>query len=271
MDLGLIGGAEMIGGHHAFERGNKRALRIGEERRDPGERFFLLGVENMEDGSDEEAVAGLLPMVAAFERAFGIDENVGDVLDIADFVGAATDLEQRVVMRGARIGRVEQQRMAEARTPACGQLPVLSLDVVDDRRAGPAEQRGHDQAHPLAASGWRKGHDMLWPVVAKVAVMDAPQKRAGITQQAGTFHLAILGPARRTIGGDVALLARAPQRAEYRRAASHESARGRQRAGLGKDMGRISIVMVPPREQRPRLVYRGMKAGCTTAARVASW
>jgi hypothetical protein len=32
-------------------------------------------------------------MVATFERAFRIDQNVGDVLDVTDFVFAATDLE----------------------------------------------------------------------------------------------------------------------------------------------------------------------------------
>jgi hypothetical protein len=37
-------------------------------------------------------------MVAAFERALGIDEDIGDVLDVADLVATAPDLQQGIVM-----------------------------------------------------------------------------------------------------------------------------------------------------------------------------
>jgi hypothetical protein len=67
------------------ERRLRSFVRIGEERRDAGERLVLLGIENMEDRADQQGVAGLLPMVALFEAAFGIDQDVGDVLDVADF------------------------------------------------------------------------------------------------------------------------------------------------------------------------------------------
>ena len=88
-------------------------LRIGEEGGDAGQRLLLLGVEDMEDGADQQRVAGLLPMAAAFKRAFGIDQDVGDVLDVADLVRAFAHFEQRVVAGTARIGRIEQQAVRE--------------------------------------------------------------------------------------------------------------------------------------------------------------
>ena len=91
-----------------------RPLRIGQEGRDAGERLVLLGIENMQDGADQQRVAGLLPVVAAFQRAFGIDQDVGDVLDVAHLMLAAAHLEQRIVGGRRGIGRIEQQHVAEA-------------------------------------------------------------------------------------------------------------------------------------------------------------
>jgi len=42
-------------------------------------------------------MAGFLPMIAALERAFGIYQNVGDILGITDLVLPFADLEQRIV------------------------------------------------------------------------------------------------------------------------------------------------------------------------------
>src|SRR3546814_14106900 len=97
-------------------------------------------------------MAGFLPMIAPLERTFRVDKDVGDVLNVADFVFAAADFEQRIVMRRSRVGRVEQQCMAETCAPAGGDLPVFTLDVVYDRRAGPAPQHGNAQAAALAAA-----------------------------------------------------------------------------------------------------------------------
>jgi hypothetical protein len=89
----------MLGGHHRAERGDEAALRVREKGRDPRKRLLLLGVEDVEDRGDKKRMRGLLPMVAPLERAFRIDQDVGDVLDVADFLGAAADLEQRIVAR----------------------------------------------------------------------------------------------------------------------------------------------------------------------------
>ena len=42
-------------------------------------------------------MAGFLPMVPLLEAAFGIDQDVGDVLDVANFPFAAAYFEQRII------------------------------------------------------------------------------------------------------------------------------------------------------------------------------
>lgn len=64
--------------------------------------------------------------------SLGIDQDVGDVLDIANLRRPAPDLQQRVVGRGRRIGGVEQQHPPEAIPETGSDLPVLTLDVMDD-------------------------------------------------------------------------------------------------------------------------------------------
>ena len=91
--------AQVIGRHHRAKRGDERAVGVGQEGCDPGERLLLLCVEDMEDGAHEQRMARLLPVATALERPFGIDQDIGDVLHVADFLVAAANLEQRVVAR----------------------------------------------------------------------------------------------------------------------------------------------------------------------------
>ena len=63
----------------------------------------------MQDRTDQKGVTGLFPMIPALESTFGIDQHIGDVLDVAYFPFAAPHLEQRIVGCGRRIGRIEQQ------------------------------------------------------------------------------------------------------------------------------------------------------------------
>ena len=136
--------AQMRRRHHRAQRRLDRALGVGEEVGDAGERLVRLGVEDMQDRADQQRMAGFLPMVPPFQRALRIDQHVRDVLDVANLPFAAAHFEQRVVGGALRIGRIEQQHAAEPRPPSGGQRPVLALDVVDDRRARPGQQRRHD-------------------------------------------------------------------------------------------------------------------------------
>ena len=219
MDLRMIGRAEMVGRHHPAQRVGEGALRIGEEGGDAGERLLFLRIEDMQDGADQQRMAGLLPMAAPFQRPFGIDQDVGDVLDVADLVRSLAHLEQRVVAGRARIGRIEQQAVREFRPPAGGQLPVLALDVVNDGRPGPRQQRRDDKPDALARAGRREGHDMLGSVMAQILAAEPAEEDAGRPEEPGALDLALVRPARGAIGGDEPVLACPPQRADDGRGA----------------------------------------------------
>ena len=135
-------------------------------------------------------------MIAALKRPFGIDQYVGDILDVPDLVYAAAYFEQRIVARRAGIGGIEQQAVREAGPPTSGQLPVLALDVMDDRLAGPAEQRGHHEAHALARAGRSERHDMLRAIVTQIVVADEAEGDAILPEQAGSGHILACRPAR---------------------------------------------------------------------------
>src|SRR3546814_8978762 len=82
----------MIGRHHPAQGRRERSLGIGQEGRDARERLFFLRVEDVKDSADQERVGGFFPMVPPFERTFGIDQNIGDILDIAHLMRAAAYL-----------------------------------------------------------------------------------------------------------------------------------------------------------------------------------
>jgi hypothetical protein len=179
----------VLRGHHPVQGQLERAGRVGQEVGDAAQRLVLARVEHMQDGADQQRVRSLLPMVALLQRAFGIDQNVRDVLHVAHFMRAAPNLQQRVVGRRLRIGRVEQQAMREARAPACGDLPVLALDVVDDGGRGPAQQRGHHQAHALARARGREGQDVFRAFMAQVLAFVLAEEHAGRLCQAGLANV----------------------------------------------------------------------------------
>lgn len=80
----------------------------------------------MQNRADQQGMAGLFPMVSALELAFGIDEDVGNILDVPHLARAAADPEQRVVGGSGGIGRIEEQHAPEPGPPSSRQLPVLA-------------------------------------------------------------------------------------------------------------------------------------------------
>src|SRR3546814_3118340 len=125
--------AQMRGQHHRLQRGFHRPLRVRQEIGDTGQGLVGFGVEDVQDRANQQRVAGLFPMVALLKAAFGVDQDVGDILDVPYLPFAAPYFEQRVVGGRRRIGRIEQQHLAEPRAKTGGQTPVLALDVVNDR------------------------------------------------------------------------------------------------------------------------------------------
>ena len=85
-------GPKVGGCHHRAQRRLDRPSRVGQEVGDAGERLVGFGIEDVQDRADKERVAGLLPVVASFQRAFGIDQDVGDILNVTDLAVAPAHL-----------------------------------------------------------------------------------------------------------------------------------------------------------------------------------
>src|ERR1700679_2339906 len=141
-------------------------------------------------------MAGFLPMIASLERAFGINQNVGDILRITYFVVSFTDLEQRIVGRAGGIGRIKQKYGSKPRTPAGGQLEILTLDVVDNRGIGPCQEGRDDEADTLSRPGRRKAQDVFGTVMPQVAAAQTAKHDAVGSQKARTPHLLYICPPR---------------------------------------------------------------------------
>ena len=206
-------------------------------------------------------MARLLPVVPFLQRAFGIDQHVGDVLDVADFPLAAADLEQRVVGGALRVGRIEQQHPAEPRSPAGGQAPILALDVMDDRGARPGQQRRHDQADALARSRRREAQHMLRAMVAEIGATPAAEKNAVGMKKSRLANLARLGPARGAIGRDLLHFARAPDRHGDGHHEGRDTAGARDEAARDEDLVGVGVVGEPPPEEGGRLIDRPAEQG----------
>ena len=157
----------------------------------------------MENHADQKRVAGLLPVVPAFECPFGVHQNVGDVLHIADFPFALPHFEQRIVAGTLRVGWIEQQAMRELRPETGRQLPVLTLDVVDDGGMWPGQQCRDDKTNALAGTGRRKGQHMFRAVMTEIGIAQLSQKHALPGKELGALQVLELGPACRAVGRDV--------------------------------------------------------------------
>jgi hypothetical protein len=246
----------MVGRHHPLQRVDEGTLWIGEEGRHTGERLLLLGIEDMEDCAHEQGVAGLLPMIAPLERTFGIHQDVRNVLDVANLLFAPPDLKQRIVLRGARVCRIEHQAIREAGAPAGSQRPILALDVVDNCGACPGEQSRHHEPDAFAAPGRRERHDVLGSIMPEVAGVKATQEHAGIFEKSGFGDLLGRCPSGGAVSRDVRGLPRPPDRSRYGCGAAGKPARARKHSRFVEHLRRIGFIMIPPGEERPGMVDR---------------
>ena len=127
---------------------------------------------------------------------------------------------------------------------------------MDDRGAGPGQQRGDDEADALAGSGRRETQDMLRAVVAQIVVAPSAEQHAIMAEQAGLANFTGLGPTRRAIGGDALDLPRPPDRHGDRHDDGGDSAGGGDVGALDEDVARIGVVGEPPPEEGRRLIER---------------
>lgn len=142
---------------------------------------------------------------------------------------------------------------------AGSEQPILALDVVNDRRAGPGQERGDDETDALAAPGRGEAENMLRSIVAEIAALMTTQHDAIGSEQAGLFDLLRLCPSRGTIGLDVLRLAGAPDGHGDRNARGDDPARSRDIRPLVEDRRRVGVIGIPPPEKGRRRVKREMQ------------
>ncbi len=254
---------------HAPERLRLGGAGVREDRGDAGERLVGLRVEHVQDRAAEQAVRGRLPVVAGVLVAGGVDEDVGDVLRIAHLAEPLSDLEERVEAHRVDGRGLEPPRAAELPSPSGGEGPVLLLDVVDEHRVRPGEQRRDDQADALAAAGGRETEDVLGPVVAhqgpeprraragpagavharaKPGVVRLAEHDARVAQEARPAQLRGRGPARAAVG-DARGGRPPPEGGECRRRGSGQRREGGDRARVAEE--RRSTRWVPSAPESP--------------------
>src|SRR5712671_901981 len=248
--------AEMRSRQHRIQRRLDRTRRIGQEVRNAGERLVGFRVQDMQNRANKQGVTGLLPMIAALERAFGIDEDVGDILSVADLTVTFADLEERIIGCARLIGRVEQEYRSKSSAPTGGQPEVLALDVMDDRGAPPGQQGRNDQTDALARTGWGKAKDMLGTVVPDIAAIKAAEDHSLSPEKSGAPNLPCIGPARRAVGCHLLGFLRPPHRQHDGNADSGKPAARRDAGAFDKYFWRVGVELKPPDEECKRLIHR---------------
>ena len=80
------------------------------------------------------------------------------------------------------------------RAKASGQRPVLALDVVDNGRTRPGQQRRDDETDTLAATGGSERHDVFRAIVAEVLRAQLAQEDAAAVQETSPGDFQPIGP-----------------------------------------------------------------------------
>src|SRR4051794_22055938 len=148
-------------------------------------------------------MAGLFPMIAALQRPFGIDENIGDILRLTDLAVAFADLKQRIIGRTRRIGRIKQKDRSKPRTPTGGQLAILALDVMDDGGIWPGQEGWDDKTNALPRPGRRKTQHVFGAIVSEIGVIKTTEHDPVRPKKSGASNFPGIGPTCRPIGRDL--------------------------------------------------------------------
>lgn len=126
---------------------------------------------------------GQFPMIAG-GVAGRIDQHVSDVLGVLDLFGAKSDFGERVVPCCCAVSarRIESQaEVAKAfLSPARGELPIFSFDVVDHDTVGPTEQGWNYQSYAFAGARRRKSEHVRWSRIAEIISLPSISPRANV-------------------------------------------------------------------------------------------
>jgi hypothetical protein len=145
---------QMLCSHYSLQSRFYRPRVVEEEIGNSGERLVGFSVGHVKYCADQKRMAGLLPVIAAFECALGVDQDVDNVLDVADFAITTAHFQQRIVGTRVGIGWIEQQHSPEPYAPFRREPPILALDVVNDGGTGPGQQGRNDEADARLARNY---------------------------------------------------------------------------------------------------------------------
>ena len=142
---------------------------------------------------------------------------------------------------------------AEARR----ELPVLSLDVVNDRRPRPGQQRWNDQSDTFTRTCGREAEDMFGAIVAQIRSAEPAKDYAGIAEHAGLADFTCIGPAGRAKCFCLAAFACAPDGHGDGDDEGQETARDGNECAVHEDRGRVGVECEPPPEEGRRRIDGG--------------
>ena len=149
-DDGMHAGlAEMRRRHHRGQRLLDRRRGSDRKAATPASVLSALGIEHMKDRADQQRVARFSPSGCASPDCLPGPPARRRRSARRALPMAAPHLQQRVVGGRRGVGRVEQQHAAVRAPEAGGELPVLALDVMNDRRAGQVSSDGTTRPTPL--------------------------------------------------------------------------------------------------------------------------
>ena len=140
--------------------------------------------------------------------------------------------------------------------PAGGQRPVLALDVVDDRRARPGQQRRQHQTDAFAGARRRHCEHVLRAIVTQIALIIEAEDHALIAEQTRLLDVAQVRPAGRAIGGNGLAMARPPGGSPHSDGTADDPPEGGNGAGACEHVRRLTIKGQPPGEDLPWRIKR---------------
>src|SRR5262249_8442221 len=125
----------------------------------------------------------------------GINQDISDILSVADLVVAFADLKEWIVCGACRVGRIKQEYGAETGAPTGCELKILALDVVNDRGARPGQQSWNDEADPLAGARRSKQQHMPGAIGREIVAAKAADHDALVSKKPRAPHLPRIRPA----------------------------------------------------------------------------
>ena len=115
-------------------------------------------------------------MASRLQRAFRIDEHVGQHLRVAHFGFATPDLRERIVAVCVGLSRREAVDGSEGRSQAGRDVPVFALEIERDVGMTPDKSGRQRDADALSGIGRRNNEDVLVAIVAeKLDLSQAPR------------------------------------------------------------------------------------------------